>query len=152
MLSYTSEIIINKPIITCFTEIVNLDSMKHWQEGLISFAHISGTPRKIGSTIQLNYQFGKRKMELTESVTHRKDNHSIHFNFDTKMMYNVQQNFFEIIDDDTTKWISHNQFLPRNFTSRIMLFLMPKAFKKQSKKYLVNFKNYVENGTSIIIK
>jgi len=149
MLRYTSEIIINKPITTCFTEIVNLDSMKHWQEGLISFAHISGTPRKIGSTIQLNYQFGKRRMELTESVTHRENNTAIHFNFDTKVMHNIQRNSFEAIDETTTKWTSKNEFFPRSFSSRIMLFLIPKAFKKQTQKYLTNFKNYVENGTSI---
>lgn len=149
MLSYTSEIIINKPVTTCFSEIVNLDSMKHWQEGLISIEHISGTPREIGSVMILNYLFGKRKMKLTESVTHRENNSSIHFNFDTKIMHNVQKNTFEVIDETTTKWVSKNQFFPRNFSARIMLFLIPKAFKKQTKKYLTNFKNYVENGTSI---
>ncbi|WP_336065759.1 SRPBCC family protein [Mesoflavibacter sp. CH_XMU1404-2] len=149
MLSYTSEIIINKPVATCFSTIVNLDSMKHWQDGLISIEHISGTPREIGSIMILNYQFGNRKMKLTESVTHRENNTAIHFNFDTKMMHNVQKNSFEAIDETTTKWTSENEFFPRSFSSRIMLFLIPKAFKKQTQKYLTNFKNYVENGTSI---
>lgn len=150
MLSYTSEIIINKPVATCFSAIVNLDSMKHWQDGLISIEHISGRPREIGSVMILNYLFGKRKMKLTESVTHRENNSSIHFNFDTKIMHNIQRNSFEAIDKTTTKWTSENEFFPRSFSARIMLFLMPKAFKKQTRKYLTNFKNYVENGTSIV--
>lgn len=149
MLSYTSEIIINKPIATCFSTIVNLDSMKHWQDGLISIEHISGTPREIGSIMILNYQFGNRKMKLTESVTHRENNTAIHFNFDTKMMHNVQKNSFEAIDETTTKWTSENEFFCRNLKARIMLLLFPKTFKKQTQKYLTNFKNYVENGTSI---
>lgn len=152
MLSYTSEITINKPLDTSFSKIVNLDTMKHWQEGLISIEHISGTPRKVGSIIILNYQFGNQKMKLTESVTHRDNNASIHFNFDSKMMHNIQKNSFEAIDKRTTKWICENQFLPRSFKARIMLFLIPKAFKKQTQKYLTNFKNYVENGTSITNK
>jgi hypothetical protein len=30
-----------------------------------------------------------------------------------------------------------------------MLFLMPGAFKKQTKKYMKNFKNFVEHETSV---
>lgn len=149
MLRYTSEIIINKPITSCFSEFVNLHSMKHWQEGLISTEHISGVPKDIGSTMQLNYQFGSQKMKLTESVTHRENNASIHFNFDTKVMHNIQRNSFETIDKTTTKWICKNEFFPRSLSARIMLLLLPKTFKKQTQKYLTNFKNYVENGTSI---
>ena len=123
--------------------------MKHWQEGLISTEHISGVPKDIGSTMQLNYQFGSQKMKLTESVTHRENNASIHFNFDTKVMHNIQRNSFETIDKTTTKWICKNEFFPRSLSARIMLLLLPKTFKKQTQKYLTNFKNYVENGTSI---
>lgn len=149
MLSYTSEIIINKPITTCFSEIISLDSMKHWQEGLLNAEHISGVPREIGSMMQLNYQFGSRKIQLTESVTYKKKNTTIHFNFDTKMMHNIQKNTFEAVDKTTTKWTSENEFFPRSSSARIILFFMPKAFKKQTYKYLTNFKNYVENGISI---
>jgi hypothetical protein len=32
---------------------------------------------------------------------------------------------------------------------KAMGFLMPNAFKKQSMKYLTDFKNFAENGTSV---
>ena len=149
-MKYTTEIIINKPVEKCFSALENLENMKHWQLGFENVEHISGIPRAIGSKIKLNYRFGKRKMSLEESVMAKEKNHCIHFNFNTKGLLNIQENFFEKIDKTTTKWICINEFIPTNFSARIMLFLMPKAFKKQSKKYLTDFKNFVENGSSLI--
>ncbi len=32
---------------------------------------------------------------------------------------------------------------------KIMIFLMPSVFKNQSKTYMIDFKNFVEKGTSV---
>ena len=57
--------------------------------------------------------------------------------------------FFEEIDNNKTKWTSKNEFIPTNFMLRMMTLLMPGAFKKQTKKYLNDFKNFAENGISV---
>ncbi|WGD34086.1 SRPBCC family protein [Olleya sp. YS] len=148
-MKYTVQVTINKSLHECFKLLDDHENMKHWQEGLVSYEHISGDPGTVNAKMKLNYNFGNRKMTLVETITFKEKNKAYHFNFDTKGMHNIQQNFFEAIDDNTTQWTSINEFAPTNFTMRMMALLMPKAFKKQSKKYLTDFKNFAENGTSL---
>ncbi|QXP61764.1 SRPBCC family protein [Olleya sp. HaHaR_3_96] len=149
-MKYTTKIIINKPVLDCFSLLEDHSNIKYWQEGLESYEHISGDLGEIGSKIKLNYVFGKRQMSLTETITGKEKGKVIHFNFDTSGMHNIQENYFEALDDNTTKWVSTNHFAPTKFKSHLMLTLMPKAFKKQSKKYLNDFKKFAENETLVI--
>ena len=66
-----------------------------------------------------------------------------------KGIHNTQENYFKSTDEGYTKWTSVSDFMPLNFTMRIMTYLMPKAFKKQSLKYMKDFKNFVEKGVSV---
>ncbi|MFC0605562.1 SRPBCC family protein [Winogradskyella pulchriflava] len=148
-MKYTTEIIIEKPLEEVIKKMDSVDNMKHWQEGLASTEHISGTPGEFGAKMKLNYDFGKRKMELIETITKQNFPNEFHATYTTKGVRNIQQNYFEQIADNQTKWICKNEFEPTNFMMNAMLFLMPSAFKKQTKKYMTNFKNFVENGTSV---
>ena len=147
---YTIIIEINVPIKTCYAILDNHKNMKHWQAGLQSYEHLSGDPGTVGAKMKLNYLIGKRIMSLTETITHVEKDKAYHFNFDAKGMHNIQENYFEALDENTTQWTSKNEFAATNFAMRIMTLLMPKAFKKQSHKYLNDFKNFAENGTSLI--
>lgn len=125
------------------------ENMKHWQEGLVSTEHISGTPGAFGAKMKLNYSFGKQKMEIIETITKHNFPYEFHATYNTKGVRNVQQNYFEITKNDFTKWISKNHYQPTTFAMSVMLFIMPRTFKKQTKKYMTNFKNFVENGISV---
>jgi hypothetical protein len=148
-MKYTTEIIIEKPLEEVVKKMDSAENMKHWQEGLISTEHISGTPGKFGAKMKLNYDFGKRKMELIETITKQDFPNEFHATYTTKGVRNIQQNYFESTPEGYTKWISKNEFQPTNFMMNAMLFLMPGAFKKQTKKYMTNFKNFAEKGTSV---
>ncbi|WP_299116540.1 SRPBCC family protein [uncultured Winogradskyella sp.] len=148
-MKYTTEIIIEKPLEYVINKMDSTDNMKHWQEGLVSSEHISGTPGEFGAKMKLNYDFGKRKMELIETITKQDFPNEFHATYTTKGMRNIQQNYFKTIEGNNTKWICKNEFQPTNFVMNAMLFLMPKAFKKQTKTYMTNFKNFAENGTSV---
>lgn len=148
-MKYTIEIVIEKPINEVAKKMDSIENMKHWQEGLVSTEHISGTPGEFGAKMKLNYDFGNRKMELIETITKRNFPNEFHATFNTKGMHNIQQNYFESTDIGHTKWVSKNEFQPTTFAMSAMLFLMPRAFKKQTKKFMNNFKNFVENGTSV---
>ncbi|WP_339756210.1 SRPBCC family protein [uncultured Winogradskyella sp.] len=148
-MKYTTEILIQKPIEYVIRKMDSSENMKHWQEGLVSTEHISGTPGMFGAKMKLNYGFGKRKMELVETITKQNFPEEIHATYSTKGIRNIQQNYFKSTGDSCTKWIATNEFQPTNFKMNAMLFLMPKAFKKQTKTYMANFKNFVEQGISI---
>lgn len=148
-MKYTTEIIIEKPLEEVIRKMNSTDNMKHWQEGLTSAEHISGVPGEFGAKMKLNYDFGRRKMEIIETITKQNFPNEFHATYNTKGVRNIQQNYFESTANGSTKWIVINEFEPTSFAMNAMLFLMPRAFKKETKKYMTNFKNFVENGTSI---
>ena len=146
---YTTKIIIELPLEACFKKFNNPENLKHWQKGLINIEHISGTPRETGSKTTLFFKFGKRNLELTETITKYNFPNTFHANYDTKGMHNVQENFFLETTEGYTEWTSKNEFLATNFKLRMMTLLMPSIFKKQTKKYLEDFKNFAEREISI---
>ncbi|OUS02565.1 hypothetical protein A9Q86_03425 [Flavobacteriales bacterium 33_180_T64] len=148
-MKYTTEIKVNIPLDEFIKKMDSIENMKHWQRGFISAEHISGIPGELGSKMKLKYLFGKRKMQLVETITKRNFPKEFHANYTTNSMHNAQQNYFEKTNEGFTKWISKSEFLPLNLVMRIMLFMMPRTFKKQSLKYMQDFKDFAENGTSV---
>ncbi|RKE92179.1 SRPBCC family protein [Ichthyenterobacterium magnum] len=148
-MKYTSEIIVKVPLDEFVKKMNNAENMKHWQRGLIATEHISGTPGEFGAKMKLNYQLGKRKMELIETVTKSNFPDEFHAIYSTKGMHNAQVNFFTQTPEGYTKWTSKAEFTPLNFSMKVMTFLMPRAFKKQTLKYMHDFKNFAEKGTSV---
>ena len=148
-MKYTTEITIALPRAEVIKKLDNADNIKHWQRGLTGVEHISGTPGEFGAKMQFSYQFGKRKMELTETITKSNFPQEFHATYNTKGMHNIQKNYFTETPQGHTIWTSESEFLPTNFMMRVMTLLMPRAFKKQSLKYLTDFKNFAENGTSV---
>ena len=148
-MKYTVDIIIEKPREEVIKKMDNPDNMKHWQRGLVSTEHLSGTPGEVGAKMQLNYKMGKRDFTLVETITKRNFPDEFHGTYSAKGMYNIQENYFEDTPEGHTKWVSKSEFQPSGFMMRMMLLLMPGAFKKQSMKYMVDFKNFVENGASV---
>lgn len=146
---YAIDIIIEKPLEEVIRKLDNVDNIKHWQRGLVATEHISGTPGEVGAKMRLKYKMGKRKLELIETITKRDFPKEFHGTYTTKGMHNIQENYFEETEDGNTKWTSKSEFKPENFVMKVMTFLMPGAFKKQSLKYMEDFKNFVENGVSV---
>ena len=52
-MKYTTEIIIEKGLEEVIKKMDSTDNMKHWQEGLVSAEHISGTPGEFGAQMKL---------------------------------------------------------------------------------------------------
>jgi len=148
-MKYTTEIKVNVPLDEFIHKMDNVENLKHWQRGLVSAEHISGTPGELGAKMKLKYKFGRRTMELIETITKRNFPKEFHANYTTKSMHNIQQNYFEKTNKGFTKWTAECDFLPLSLSMRLMLFLMPKTFKKQSFIYMQDFKNFAENGTSV---
>lgn len=148
-MKYESEIVVDVPLEEFVWKMDNIENMRHWQRGLKSAEHLSGIPGELGSKMKLHYDFGNRKMELVETITKRNLPNEIHATYTTSGMQNIQQNYFEKVSEKQTRWISKSEFMPLSFTMKVMLFLMPKAFKKQSMIYMNDFKNFAENGTSV---
>ncbi|MGJ8666460.1 MAG: SRPBCC family protein [Patiriisocius sp.] len=149
-MKYETIVIIEKPISEVIKKLDNPENMKHWQRGLIGYELIHGKePGTTGAQMKLRYKMGKSEMVMTETVIKNDFPSEFHASYNTKSVDNIQKNYFTVIDEHTTQWHSESEFIFKNFMMKAMGFLMPGAFKKQSKKYLNDFKNFVENGTSV---
>lgn len=151
-MKYTNEIIINLPRVKMLEKMDNAENMKHWQEGLQKYEMIGGTPGEEGAKMKLNYDMGKRKIEMIETIMKKNLPDEFHMTYDTIGVHNIQKNFFNEIDDNTTKWITETEFQFSSFFMKVMGVFMPGMFKKQSMKYLENFKAFAEEGKSVLNK
>lgn len=148
-MKYTCEITIDRPLSEVIEKLDSAENMKHWQKGLLGYEFIKGEPGADGSQMRLDYKMGKRQMSMTETIIKRNFPNEFHANYDAKGVHNVQQNYFEELPDGNTKWRSESEFQFASFGMKLMGWLMPGAFKKQSMKYLSAFKDFVEKGTSV---
>jgi len=147
-MKYTTEITIDLPRQEFLEKLDNPENMKHWQRGLTKYQMLSGIPGQEGSKMELHYKLGKREMVLIETIIKRNLPEEFHATYDAKGVHNIQKNYFKEKDDETTIWVSESIFEFSGFFMKLMAFLMPAAFKKQSRKYATDFKAFAENGQS----
>jgi hypothetical protein len=141
---YTTEIEINKPIDQVISLFDNPDNMTKWMEGLQHFEHLSGTPGQPGAISQLKFKMGKREFVMKETITSRHLPDDFSGKYETREVVNVVKNRFIKLSDTKTKYVTENELQFHGFF-KILGFLMPGAFRKQSYKYQVAFKQFVEN-------
>lgn len=149
-MEYTCEITVQRPIKDCVEIFSNPDMHKHWQRGLISLEHISGDLGEYGAKTKMIYKFGNKQLELMETITKNGFPHEFHATYLANGISNNQENYFNEIKENTTVWVCKNEFIPLNFTMRMMITLMPKGFKTQTMRYMKDFKKYAEKGVSIL--
>lgn len=147
-MKYSNEIVINLPRKKVIELFDNPDNLQHWQEGLQKFEHQSGEPGKPGAKSVLKYKHGKRNMELLETITVRNLPDEFSGTYEMKGAKTKVENFFYDEDADKTKWVSDTEFTGTGIV-KIMLWLMPGSFKKQSYKFMQNFKRFAEEGVSV---
>ena len=147
-MKYQQQITINKPRKEVVARYSNPDNMKHWQQGFIFMKPINGKPGEEGSQNLLKYDMGKRQIEMTETIIKNNLPDEFSATYEAKGVYNYQVNRFSPTMETSTLWITDNEF---KFTGFMKLFgwFMPGAFKKQSQKYMEDFKAFVEDGKSV---
>jgi len=150
-MKYTTEVLIDLPRDEFIKKLDNPDNMKHWMRGLVSYEHLSGNPGHEGAQMSLTFKMGKRPMEMVETIIKKNLPEELHVTYDTKGVHNIQKSYFKI-ENGNTRWISESEFQFEGFGMKVMAFLMPGAFKKQSRKYAEDFKNFAEHGISVLDK
>ncbi len=143
-MQFTVSIDINRPrekVIALFDDPANLSK---WMAGLQSFEHLSGTPGQPGAKSKLVFLMGKRRIEMTETIIRRNLPREFSGSYEADGVYNMVVNRFEALDSNTTRYTSEQEFRLSGFM-KIIGYLMPGIFKKQSMKYLEDFKRFAES-------
>lgn len=144
-MKYTCEILIDLPREKVIELFDNPDNLGKWQPELQSFEHISGEPGEVGAKSRLLYKMGKRNVEMIETIHVRDLPDQFDGSYEANGVYNIVKNRFEVVDENTTRWITEQEFQFRGMM-KLMAWLMPGAFKKQSMLYLRRFKEFAESA------
>lgn len=142
-MKYKLEILINLPREEVIKLFDNPENLKYWQSGFISSKHLKGEPGQVGTQSLLRHKMGKREIEMVETITNRNWPDEFSATYETKGVWNGMKNYFSDIDGNKTKWVSEVEFKFQGFM-KLIAFLLPGSFKKQSYKYMVDFKKFAE--------
>ncbi len=147
-MKYLTEITVHVPLSEFIRKFDNPENMKLWQKDLLSYRLLSGMQGKEGAQMELRYKMGKREILMVETILKRNLPHEFHATYDAKGVHNVQKNYFKAETENSTKWISESEFQFNGFFMKMMALMMPGAFKKQSLKFMKDFKSFAERETS----
>jgi len=124
------------------------DNLPKWQRGLQSFEHLSGEPGQPGAKSRLVFQMGRRRVEMVETITRRDLPEAFDGTYDAKGVHNIVENEFTELGPDRTRWTSHNVFEMRG-PMKLVGLLFGGSFRKQSMKYMEDFKAFAERGVDV---
>lgn len=140
---YTQEITIDLPREKVVEIWNNTENLKYWQTGLQRYSHITGEPGKEGAQMLLNFKIGKREVDLTETIMLNELPEKFNGKYEWNGGWNSLKNTFIELGENQTVWVSECEMHMKGFM-KVMMFLMPGSFKKNSYKFMKNFKALAE--------
>lgn len=143
-MKYSVSITIDKPVDEVIALFDNVENMKKWMDGLESYKPISGTAGEVGAKSRMEFKMGKREIKMVETITAKNLPEEFTATYEAKGVFNIVKNSFEPLPGNKTKYSTEQEFQFKGFMKLIGL-LMPGAFKKQSMKYLKDFKAFAES-------
>ena len=118
-----------------------------WQDGFQSIELIEGVAGAKGAKSRLMYSHGKRNLELIETIIKNNlpaEKVALYEHVD---MTNIQTSRFEALSEKQTRYTSEVEYTKFNgFMPNLMAKLFPGVFKKQSQKWMDQFKAFAENS------
>jgi len=145
-MKYKCTVEINAPI----KKVVNLwcdeNHFEKWQDGFHSIECISGKVNSVGAKSKILLQQGKKKMELIETIITNDLPNEKKALYEHIHMTNTQTTKFESVSEGRTLYISEVEYTKFiGLIPNLMAIFFPGVFKKQSQKWMNQFKMFAEN-------
>ena len=144
-MKFTCTVEIEKPVDDVVRLFDSVENMKEWQDGFVSYEHLSGTPGEPGAKARLIYKAGKREMELIETITVKNLPQEFSGTYEHKHMVNTIKNSFTPLGPNKTRYdaeLEYTKFV--GFVPKMMALFMPGMFRKQTQKWLDQFRDFAE--------
>lgn len=139
-------VVIDKPLDVVVKYFANPAYLKEYQEGFVRKELVSGVAGENGAISNLFYEHNGQKMELVETITDNKLPHTFEAHYHHEHMDNTMKCTFTPLDDGHTEYRSYIEYTRINWIMpRLMAILFPSVYKKPVKRWLENFKKFVEN-------
>jgi hypothetical protein len=143
-IKYTEEIEINTNIDTVIALFDNPYNMQEYMDGIESYKIVEGNIREVGAKAEMTVLMGEKKIIMIEEIITNNLPEEKKVIYTADAVYNIVTNKFIKVSENKTKFINEQEFEFKGFM-KIIGFFMPSAFKKQSRVYLKDFKEFAEN-------
>ena len=122
-------------------------NLAFWQPGFQSIEEIGEKEGQLQS--RLLYVNRGRDVVMIETVIsdNLPDEFSAQYEADGMVM--TVRNYFHEAGPEKTRWVSENEASVSGFMMRLVTILMPGCFKKESWKFMENFKAFAETGADV---
>jgi hypothetical protein len=148
---YQVEITINLPRSRVVQLMDNAENNLKWQDNLISFDHLSGTPGQEGARTNFVYMMPAGRQDMLETIVTSNFPEEFTATYESRGVWNLNKNFFEEIGPSKTRWIMDAEFKFYGFMNIFLLF-GKKGFPKETLKQMNRFKKFAESVNSISLK
>ena len=144
-MKYNGFIDINKPQNKVAELFANPENNKEYQDGFLKKVLISGQAGNDGAISKMYYKYGKREMELTETIIANRLPESFEAFYHHTHMDNTMKCRFVPLDNNRTRYEYEFEYTRVNWLMpKLMILLFPGMFRKQGEKWVKQFKEFAE--------
>ena len=152
-IKYSEEIVINSNIDKVVDVFDNPHNMKQYMYGFESYTVIKGNINEVGTISEININFNdndndndkkESKIIMIEEVLNNNLPIEKKLQYTSNGILNIVTNKFEKISDNKTRFINEQEFVFNTY-SKLLFYFSKSSLKYQTKLYLNNFKDFVEN-------
>jgi hypothetical protein len=146
-MKHSGSIVINKSIELVARLFADPANLKEYQDGFKRKELISGESGKNGAVSKMYYDDGKRKMELTETITSNNLPDSFEAFYHHKHMDNTMKCNFTALDENSTRYDYEFEYTRIDWVMpKLMAVLFPGMYRKHGDKWMQQFKEFVERN------
>lgn len=147
-LSYTSEIIVDKPIKEAWAVMSDESKLDQWLKGLTKIEHISGERGGVGGVTKYTYVENGQESEIVETINAISPNESISMDFVMEDVMNMDYKVDFQRKDGKTQIKSSTTTEGIGIFMRSMLSFMKGSMLSQENENMGNLKKLIEANTS----
>jgi len=133
--------------------------LPRWLRGMVLHEPVRGEHGQLGTVSRVVLQSGKQTFEITETVTRREPSdlqeipREVVVVFERESVgagiWSVVRDRLTEIDPRSTLWVSDSEFRFDGVLMRLIGFVMPGSFRKQSQQHMEDFKAFAEHGNDV---
>ena len=138
------EVLIDAPRATVWAAFDDPDNMPRWQSTLKSFTPKSGTPGQPGAVSELVYDEKGRDIEMTETITERREPDFMAGIYTSKFGKTIIVNHFEDAGENQTRWVVYANHMFRGL-KKLMSVFFANSIRNRTENDLERFKLLVES-------
>ena len=116
-----------------------------WQQGLVSFDHVSGPPGAVGSISELRHKEGGHEIKLTETITVRREPEQMAGTYDSSHGQTLLNNHFAELSPERTLWTVETE-VKLSGMAKFMGPMLKGLIEGRVKQDCERFKSMLESG------